>query len=298
MTEEEGSSDADEGEEEEGEVRGMGGRRGRARGRPVQGGRGVRPVSVRGRGGRGRSQEIPRGRPRGRGRGQARVEGGQQGRVEGGQQGRVEGGLELHTQGIEDGRGEVGLQLPAHRMDDGNRRVELGLQLPAHRMADGNMRVEVGLQLPAHEMEDNNRKVEGRQPLPAQGMEGLEDGQLHQEGQQERVEEEEVNGFLRDMANLLDQQGLQGPAVAVAPVQQGGQGDQPDAREDQHGDMYVVAGRERPVLPPPLPGPVAAGDGWEAIDRIGAEAAFRVCFPMLQQVDTQHSSAWARVKPG
>ena len=39
---------------------------------------------------------------------------------------------------------------------------------------------------------------------------------------------------------------------------------------------------------------MAAGDGWEAIDRIGAEAAFRVCCPMLQQVDTQHSSAWAR----
>ena len=45
---------------------------------------------------------------------------------------------------------------------------------------------------------------------------------------------------------------------------------------------------------PPLPGPVADGDGWEAIDRIGAEAAFRVCCPMLQYVDTQHSSAWAR----
>ena len=111
------------------------------------------------------------------------------------------------------------------------------------------MRVEGGLQLPAHEMEDGDRRVEGRQQLPAQRMEGLEDGQLHQEGQQERVEEEEVNGFLPDMANLLEQQGLQGPAVAVVPAQQGGQEDQQDAGEDQHGNVYVVAGRERPVLP-------------------------------------------------
>ena len=88
-------------------------------------------------------------------------------------------------------------------------------------------------------------------------------------GQEDRQEEEVVNGFLHNMANFLDQQGLQGPAVAAAPVQQGGQGDQPDDREDQQGEVYVVAGRE--------PGPVAVGDGWEAIDRIGAEAAFRVC---------------------
>jgi hypothetical protein len=177
-------------------------------------------------------------------------------------------------------------------MEDGNGRVEVGLQLPAHRMDEENRRVEGGLQLPAHE--DGNRRVEGRQQLPARGMEGLEDGQRQQEGQQESVEEEEVNGVLRNMANLLNQQGLQGPAIVVAPIQQGGHTDQPDAGEDQQGDVYMVAGRERPVLPPPLPGPVAAGDGWEAIDRIGAEAAFRVCCPMLQQVDTQHSSAWAR----
>ena len=100
-------------------------------------------------------------------------------------------------------------------------------------------------------------------------------------GEEDR-QEEEVNGFLRDMANILDQQGLQGPAVAAGPVQQAGWGGQPGDREEQRGDVYVVAGRERPELPLPLPGPVAAGDGWEAFDRVGAEAAFRVCCPLLR----------------
>ena len=156
--------------------------------------------------------------------------------------------------------------IPARWMEDGNGRMDAGRQLPA------------ATDVPVEDGPDDLVPQEG-QEVPVARQE--EDGEMEQE-QEVGEEEEEVNGFLNNMANALDQQGLQGPAIAADPGQQGRQENGQGREEDQQGDMFVVSGRERPVLPPPLPGPVADGDGWEAIYRIGAEAAFRVCCPMLQ----------------
>ena len=61
---------------------------------------------------------------------------------------------------------------------------------------------------------------------------------------EEDKQEEEVNGFLRDMAKILDQQGLQGPAVAAGPVQQAGWGGQPGDRDDQAEGRHIRGGRQ------------------------------------------------------
>ena len=175
------SIDTEEGEEEEGELRGRGGRRVRARGQPRRGGRGVRPGSARGRGGRGRRQEVLRGRPRGRdrGRGLAREEGEQQ-IVEGGQQAGMERGhQDAHGMEVETGRVEVGRQLPAHGMENENIEVGRGVE-------------------DAQGMEDRNEMVEGAPQLPAHGMElqervaGAEDKE--EEGGEDAVEQAEAAG--------------------------------------------------------------------------------------------------------
>ena len=62
--------------------------------------------------------------------------------------------------------------------------------------------------------------------------------------------------------------------------------------EDQE-EIFFLRGRDLPDLPPPRHGAGQQG-GWEAIDRLGAEASFLVQLPLLEEVSEQHKSAWAR----
>ena len=59
--------------------------------------------------------------------------------------------------------------------------------------------------------------------------------------------------------------------------------------EGEEEGWFYLAGRDLPPLPPPR----AEGEGWEAIDRVGAEASFLVELPMLEEVSEQHKGAWA-----
>ena len=53
--------------------------------------------------------------------------------------------------------------------------------------------------------------------------------------------------------------------------------------------FLLLTGRDLPTLPPAKD----EGEGWEAIDRVGAEAAFLVEFPIPREVSEEHKGVWA-----
>ena len=56
-------------------------------------------------------------------------------------------------------------------------------------------------------------------------------------------------------------------------------------------ELFHLAHRVLPDLPPSNP---EAGDGWQAINRLGALKSFLCQFPLLQECPEQHKSAWAK----
>ena len=62
----------------------------------------------------------------------------------------------------------------------------------------------------------------------------------------------------------------------------------------QEEGRFFLTGRSLPGLPLPTLRIGEAGDGWRAIDQLGAEVSFHCSFPMLQEVPDQHKSAWAQ----
>ena len=76
----------------------------------------------------------------------------------------------------------------------------------------------------------------------------------------------------------------------------GAAGEAPEPAGGGNGaEVFVLAGRENPALPQPNHDHVPVlPDGWDAIDRLGAELSFRCRFSLLQEVPEQHKGAWAQ----
>ena len=64
---------------------------------------------------------------------------------------------------------------------------------------------------------------------------------------------------------------------------------------EEHEEVLLLNGRFTPDFPPPRQvAEETCVDGFDVIDRLGAEAAFLCGFPLLQEVPEQHKAAWAK----
>ena len=66
-----------------------------------------------------------------------------------------------------------------------------------------------------------------------------------------------------------------------------------EQQEVQIEELFQLAHRALPDLPPPTPG-AGEAEGWQAIHRLGALNSFLCQFPLLQECPEQHKSTWAR----
>lgn len=70
--------------------------------------------------------------------------------------------------------------------------------------------------------------------------------------------------------------------------------DDVNGESEEVDDRFLLVGRDLPQLPLPTLRVRDDGEGWRAIDLLGAEESFRCSFPLLQKIPEQHKGAWTK----